>query len=191
MRKSFLQIIATVISLICLIQFSACSSSYQSNSKELLLANKPKTIREENFEKEWKSKFDETAAELESNRNLWKQKQIADYDFVVAKSATGQINHWNRLPVLIKIREGEKISIEEIEKDKDYLIYSKTDGFEDFDTIDKLFNYLQRELEKGRIIRVKYHKDLGYPKNVMMTDSYELHSDKSITVEKIEIIKNL
>ncbi len=161
----------------------------QTNSQSS--TNKPLNIAEENFVKEWKVKLDKTVAELERNRSLWNQNQITDYDFVLAKSASGHVNHWNRLPVLIKIRAGEKISIEKVEKDKDYVIYSKTDGFEDFDTIDKLFSYMLQELEKGRMLGVKYHKDLGYPKEVHIIDSYQLHSGGSIIIEKLKIIKNV
>ena len=189
-----------ILVLIAVFQISACSLSQQTNSSNSPheinpitspTKNKPMTIAEENFAKEWKSKFDETSAKLEHNRNLWKQNQIADYDFVVAKSAGGFINEWNRLPILIKIRDGEKILIEKVEKDKDYVIYSRTDGFEDFDTIDKLFSYLQEELEKGRMLAVKYNKDLGYPKNITIIDSYEIHGYRNIVVEKIQIIKNI
>jgi len=195
MKRSFLQVTATVIFLISVVQFLACSLSQQPNLKELTSVNKPSTnkpmnIAEENFANAWKSKFDETAAELERNRNLWKQNQIADYDFVVSKSAHGYTDKWTRLPVLIKIRDDEKISIEKVEKDKDYVIYSRTDGFENFDTVDKLFNYLRQELEKGRILGIKYHKDLGYPKNVVILDSHDTHG-RIIVVEKIEVVKNI
>jgi hypothetical protein len=188
-KKGTLKSIALVISLTAILQLLGCSFPRQTNSQSSTI--KPLNIAEENFVKEWKIKFDKTAVELERNRNLWEQNQTADYDFVVSKSAGGNTNEWNRLPVLVKIRDGEKISIEKVEKDKDYLIYSRMDGVENFDTVNKLFNYLQQELEKGKMLEVKYHKDLGYPKSVIIIDSYETHGYRNIVVEKIEVIKNI
>lgn len=149
----------------------------------------PKSVADENFEKEWKSKYETISAELERNHRLWQESKIVNYDFEIAKYAGGVTNHWNRLPVLIKIRDNEKNSIEKVDKDKDYVVYSKTDGFEDFDTIDKLFNYLRQELEKGKILYVKYNKKLGYPQKTTIEDSYEIHGDRSIVIEKFKVIK--
>ena len=198
-KKGFSNSLIFTISLVILNSFIGCTSSHQPNLKDLAFGNnsannpgnKPPSIAEENFAKEWKSKFDKTVAELERNRNLWKQNEIYDYDFVITKSAGGLTNEWNRLPILIKVRDGERISIKSVEKDKDYVIYSRTDGFEDFDTIEKLFNYLRQELENRRILEVKYHKNLGYPKSVTFIDSFKIHGYRNIVVERIEIIKNI
>lgn len=185
-----------LIFLLFVVQLSGCSLSPQSASlenqstnsvsKSPTIVNKPANIAEENFAKEWKSKYETTVAELKRNQVLWQESKVLNYDFVASKSAGGNTNSWNRLPVLIKIREGQKTSIEKVEKDKDYVIYSRTDGFEDFDTIDKLFNYLWQELNDGKMIAFKYDKKLGYPKEGAILDSNEIHGYRNIIIEKFE-----
>ncbi len=203
MKKDLLKSIATTIFLTAIFQFSGCVSQ-QANSESSAIANKPTNtgsesatpvnkptnIAEENFAKEWKSKFESTTAELERNRRLWQESKIVNYDFVIAKYAGGVTNEWNRLRVLIKIREGEKISIEKVEKDKDYVIHSRTDGFEDFDTIDKLFIYIRKELNGGKIVDAEYDSKFGYPKRVSVTFySVYNHNSRTIEISKLEIVK--
>lgn len=184
-----------LIFLIAVCQLLGCSTLQQTNSQSSTSesptsANKPANIAEENFDKEWKSKYDATVAELELNRRLWQESKIVNYDFVAAKYAGGVTNEWNRLPVLIKIREGEKISIEKVEKDKDYVIHSRTDGFEDFDTIDKLFIYIRKELNGGKIVDAEYDSKFGYPKRVSVTFySVYNHNSRTIEISKLEIVK--
>lgn len=201
-KKALLESIASLVFLFVVWQFLGCSAQ-QIDSKNLKSETSsintapvsptpeitPKNFPSEYFEKEWKSKYDATVAELERSRNLWQESKVVNYDFVAAKYAGGNTNEWNRLPVLIKIREGEKISIEKVEKDKDYVIYSRTDGFEDFDTIDKLFNYMRQELEKGRMLEVKYDKKLGYPKHVIVEFEIHVHGTHAIEISKFEVIK--
>ena len=188
-RKGLLKSNALVIFLMAVFYLLGCSSPLQTNSESSIPENKPANIAEENFAKEWKSKFESTSAEWERNRRLWQENKIVNYDFIIAKYAGGTTNEWNRLPVLIKIREGEKISIEKVEKDKDYVIYSRTDGFEDFDTINKLFNYIRRELESGKIVDAKYDKKFGYPKEVSIIFSWAIHEQHHIQISKFEVIK--
>lgn len=195
------RIILCFVCMTAVFQFSGCfvQTSEKVKSETLPVADlsvsptpeqSSKSFPNEYFEKEWKGKYDATVAELERNRSLWQENKIVNYDFVVARYAGGVTNDWNRLPVLIKIRQGEKISIEKFEKDKDYVISSRTDGFEDFDTIDKLFDYLRRQLDEGKIIDAEYDKKLGYPgKTISISDSLEIHGWRNIAVEKFEIIK--
>lgn len=170
----------------------ACSSGQSDNnysaSKNQNISNKPANIAQENFAKEWKSEFEKTATDLEKHRQLWQEKQIVNYDFVVRKSAPGVWSGWMRAPVLIKVRGDEKISIEQVEKGEDTVV-SETDGFEDFDTIDKLFNFLRQELEKGRMLRIKYNKKMGYPEHTSIHGSYEIHGYVNIAIEKFKISK--
>jgi hypothetical protein len=182
-KKGFLESTALVVFVIIVFQLFGCSSPPQHPFENS--AN----ISEENFAKEWKSRYEAAAAKLERNRNLWQESKIVNYDFVAARYAGGQTNTWNRSPVLIKVRQGEKILIEVVSKsDKSYM--ARTDGFEDFDTIDKLFNYLRQQLDKGKILEADYNKKLGYPgKNISIRDSFEIHGSRNIVIEKFEIIE--
>ena len=160
----------------------SCSSLQQIDSGNSTIENKPRNIEEENFAKEQTEKFEATNNELERNRRLWQGNKIVDYDFVVWKLAGG-VNGWS--PALIKVREGEIISIEAASK-SDFL---KIDGYENFDTVEKLFNYMRLELENGKIIIAKYNKKFGYPEEVHIVFSYAIHGGHTIKVTKFEIIK--
>ena len=199
LNKDLLKLIAPVIFTALVFQLSGCSSS-PANSESATLENEsakvvsatptpeqtPKSIADENFEKEWKSKFDASTAELERNRRLWQESKINNYDFVIVKYAGGVTNDWQASPILIKVREGEKFSTEAAKKGYDFRI----DSYTDFDTIDKFFNYLRQQLEKGKIIYVEYDKKFGYPiKIIHIKDSYEIHGYRNIAVEKLEIVK--
>lgn len=201
--KEFLKLIFLVILLIILPRFLGCSSTRQTNSQNIQIENKPinstagssfdennsNTIPEESFIKEWKNKFEAASSELERNRNLWQENKIDSYDFVIANSAGGNTNEWNRSPVLIKVRNNEKTSIE-VESKSDKSIMARTVGFEDFDTIDKLFDYMRRELNDTKIINVKYDKRFGYPKSVFMKFTNTIdHNYQTIQISKFETVK--
>ncbi len=183
-------------------QFSGCSVSKQTNSHSASLENKAinspsktpritdntSNVAEQNFIKEWREKYDTTLAELERNRKLWQENKIMNYDFVIAKYAGGASNSWNYPPVLIKIREGEKVSIEQA--DKDLIAYFPSDEFKDFDTIDKLFDYMRQELDDRNILRVKYDKKYGYPKTVSIIFTFaDIHNSHTIDISKFKVIK--
>ncbi len=185
-------------------QYSACSAPQQTDyrsaanenkpvnsvSENLANVNKPTNIAEESFVREWKNKFEAAAAELESNRRLWQENKMTDYNFVIAKYAGGNTNEWNRSPVLIKVRKDEKISIE-VESKSDSSIMAGADGFEDFDTIGKLFDYIKQKLNDKNIIDVEYDKKLGYPKNVFMRFTFNVsdHNYQTIQISKFETSK--
>ena len=188
-----------LIVLLFVLQFSGCSLPQQADSekqpidspsKTPRIEDNPSNIADQNFVKEWKAKYDITLAELERNRKLWQESKITNYDFVTAKYAGGQTNTWNRLSVLIKIREGEKVSLEKVEKDVDYVYSSRTDGFEDIDTIDKLFDYIRQQLDDRNILEIKYDKNYGYPKSVNITFTFATnHNWRVIEISKLEVVK--
>lgn len=196
-RKVFLLII-----LVLMLFFFNCSDvekSDLSNRNTNFEINKNKSdgndIARENFKLEWQREFEKTAAQLQKNQQLWEEKHFLNYNFVIQKSAPGQpviskgapddYRTWVRLPVLIKVRNGEKFSIEKVEKGEDTIV-SRTDGFEDFDTIDKFFKFLRHELEKGRMLDIDFNKKLGYPESANIKGSYEIHGYVSIVITKLE-----
>jgi hypothetical protein len=199
-----MRIILAKNNLICLVfvlAFTSCSSNQQNSSVNSVAKNNIKAtsessdsvnkeinIADENFAREWKEKFKATADEIERNRRKWQESKIENYSFEIAKYAGGTTNPWNRLPVLNKIQNGEK-TIEKIEKGPDQGM-SKTDGFEEFDTIDKLFNYIRKELDNGKIIEAKYHKKFGYPEEVFIIYTFEHnHNSHNIFIKKLEVLK--
>jgi hypothetical protein len=140
------------------------------------------TYINENFKKEWQDKYNATVAEMERNRQLWQESKILNYDFVCQQFAGG-MNGWGE--VKIKARENKSVSIEKTEKDS----LAKIDGYEKFDTIVKIFDFMRQELDEGRLVRVEYDKDLGYPEQISITYSYAIDAYFGVTVRKFEIIK--
>lgn len=197
MKQTFISLIILTV-----LQLSACSffqqtsdGKVQSQNNSLIIPaensmpeNGTGNIAEINFKKEWKSKFEATAAELERNLRLWQDSKINDYDFVISKEAPGLTNSWRHSPVYIKIRKGQKISSELVPDDK-HSVSPTIDGFEDFDTIDKLFAYLKEELKKERILQIKYDEKLGYPKDVLIIYSNEIHGYNNLKISNLQNAK--
>lgn len=173
-----------------------CVSAQQQDKPELTpslttaaATTKPeKNYVSENFEKEWKSSYATASAELEKNRLLWTRNKIASYDMVVGKMMGGTTSPWNRLPVIIEVRNGAKTSIRpETPFHGTYM--DRLDGFEDIDTVDKMFNYLHAELENGKILKVKYHKKFGYPTNAGLMFDFHSHGTRYITISKLRAVE--
>lgn len=141
------------------------------------------TIAEENFRTEWKSKYSQLKYEIIAARSKWEEKKIRSYSFVAAKYRGGHTSPWNRLPVLIKVKEDETISVELVEK-SEHLIEARTDGFEEIDTINKLFVYMLSELEKGWIVSAEYDEIVGYPERVSIVEFIGLHGTRAIEITK-------
>jgi hypothetical protein len=141
------------------------------------------------FEKKWKDAYRSTFDELERNRNKWHESKIQSYDFVISKGATGHAPTWDRLPVLIKVRNGERTSIEKVSKDDDHLISSRTDGFEDVDTIDKLFDHILEVLDEGNLMDIEYDENYGYPTSVQSDASPATDDERAIIIKKLEIVE--
>jgi len=181
--------------LCAVLQFSGCSSvqpiaSGDSVSEKITSEQTPKQLADVTIEEEWKRTYEVSSAELERNRRLWQESKIVSYDFVIAKYMGGTSSPWIRLPVLIKVRDNRQTAIEKVEKDKDYVIFSRIDGFEEIDTIDKLFDYMRRRLDGGELVEAKYDKKIGYPKIIHFRFSYaNVHGSQSLVVSKFEIIK--
>jgi hypothetical protein len=161
----------------------------RSQQQRPIPAATPVDVGAENFRNAWRKEFEKMLSELEVNQSLWQSSGVMSYRFVAEKRAGGNTNEWNRLPVVITVEDGNRTSIKKQSKDQDYVIYSRTDGFEDFDTFDKLFDYLRRELQAGRMVRATYDKKLGYPKWVGILISYSSHGGRSIKISEFERAK--
>lgn len=197
MKKDSFKLIALVIFLLTILQLLGCSSLQQTNSENStlvnkqtnvtaekpILANKPINVGEENFARVQKNKFEVVASELERNRRLWQESNIVNYDFVCQQFAGG-VNGWGA--VVIKVRDSKAILIEKAVKSD----LGKIDGYEKFGTADKMFDYIQQELENGRqIYDVKYNKKLGYPEEIGIAYSYNIDDYSDVKVTNFEIAK--
>lgn len=134
------------------------------------------------FLNDQKEKYAAISAELEQNRRLWEENKITNYDFVCHRDAGG-VNGWG--DALIKVRNNQSISIEKADKES----LAKIDGYEKFDTVEKIFDSIKQDLESGNAIQVKYDKNLGYPKEVGIMFSYDIDSWTDFSIEKFKVIK--
>ena len=184
-----------IIILALIFQLSGCSVGELAGEKIPVVSPTPtvtpKSQVDQMFEKKWKEEYEAASVKLDTNRKLWRESNIVNYDFVSEKPDPGGVtNTWQRAPVLIKVRNGDQISIEMLSKKDEYAeMYRRTDGFEDIDTIDKLFAYLRKELDGGRILSARYDKKFGYPKDASLEFTFATHAILSIKISKFEIIK--
>jgi hypothetical protein len=152
-------------------------------SQVSLTPTRTPTIGEENFRKEWESKYEELNREILAAQSRWNESNIRSYSYVAQKDRAGVSSPWNRSPVLIKVDDGRTISIEVLDK-REGSALARSDGFEQIDTFDKLFMYMLSELEKGQLVSGNYDKNLGFPKAVHILQSFEIHGGRSILVSK-------
>jgi hypothetical protein len=181
--------------LIAVVQFAGCASAEQiasedanANQREAVctLPSPEKVTNstaDANFENDWKSGKEALIAELEQNRRLWQENKISNYNFICAQIAGGVENPAE--PALIKVRQGKAVSIEPVTKSAN----PKLNGYQNFDTIDKLFDYVRQELENGKIIRAKYNKKFAYPEITGIDNSYAIDDWSSINITKFEVVK--
>jgi hypothetical protein len=115
--------------------------------------------------------------DLIRNRLLWSEKKIVDYDMVVRYLPHSPLPAAS--PVLIKVRNNKAVSIEPFSQNiKGTLVF-----YSIFDTVDKMFEMIQKDLEDGAEVKVLFNSELGYPETVYVTPKlsnayYQLHIDK-------------
>jgi hypothetical protein len=128
--------------------------------------------------------------ELEENRRLWREKGITDYDLTVEFDKSGEYR--GPKPVLIKVRNGQTASIEILdEKYKTVPLDEAVKMYGQLDTVEKIFDYIQKALDEKADISATYDKNFGYP-----TKSSITRVDKGseqfewITIQELKIITN-
>ena len=172
--------------LFVLVLFTGCSLFQKTASGDSITENNsmpeksPKTIAEKRFDDEWKNNYEATSNELERNRKLWLERKVISYDFECEQIAPG-VQGW--APVAVKVREGKVISISKIPKDSP----AKIDGYENVETIEKMFDFIKQELDKKRIINADYNKEFGYPERLGIVYSFNIDSSKAFNIKKFEI----
>lgn len=122
-------------------------------------------------------------AELEQNREVWQGSKISNYNFVISKMDMGT---WSWMPFLIKVRDGQAVSKTPENKLRPMTI---VDGYDDFDTVEKIFNQIQEAYNKGYAVEVRYNKKFGYPEKTVIDHMKSTDSSFSIGISKFEIIK--
>ncbi|MEJ7847258.1 MAG: DUF6174 domain-containing protein [Pyrinomonadaceae bacterium] len=150
---------------------------------------KSANIAEQNFRRDWEAGFERSKAELIRKRESWIARHITDYDFVIAMYMGGVSSPWNRSPVRIEVRQGVVQSTGVVDK-SDLSQLARTDGFNEFDTVVKVFDYLLAQLESGYIIGIEYDRRLGYPIRASVMFTYASnHNVRSIVISKLSPVK--
>jgi hypothetical protein len=130
-----------------------------------------------------KIKFDKQIEELNQNRELWASQNIQNYDFI-CQFWGGAMDYWS--PALIKVRDNKRVSMEQIEK----LGNHKLDEYEKTDTVEKMFDYIQRSLEESRSVNTKYDSKYGFPKRIGVRFSLAIDANVALEIQKFEVIKD-
>jgi hypothetical protein len=119
---------------------------------------------------------------LEQNRTLWRNKKIVDYNLVMSLDSHGADPPAK--PVLVEVRDKKVISIKPVSKsDKRSFFY-----YENLETVEKMFDVIQDECQKGSRITISYNQEFGYPESILV---YPANSNGmfDLNVEKFEVFK--
>ncbi len=140
-RQVILNIALIILPIVFL--FLGCYSISKTDFESNLLENKQNHV-----------------SDLEQNHRKWNIKNINSYNFV-ARIVREGINSQAE-EVLIEVRNGQAISIKPVSKSdqRDIKPYSR------FETVEKMFDVIQVESEKGASVIVSYNKELGYPEKI-------------------------
>ena len=86
----------------------------------------------------------------------------------------------------VKVRNGEAVSIEpETPPDE----YAKTSGYEEFSTVEKIFDQIQIAYNKKYIVEVTYNRKYGFPEKTKINPLTNAHSGDGYEISKFEIVK--
>lgn len=166
--KKCFRLNTSLILLITIFQLSGCSQELISVSSDPTSQNK-NTIAD---------------TELERNRRLWRESKIVNYNFVSSRYQGGMY-FW--IPVLIQVRNGKAISMEPTRERAELV---KIEGYEDFDTIEKIFDKIHESYDNGDKVTVTYNKELGYPESTNIDPKNGgMDTQFTIVVSNFEVIK--
>lgn len=146
-------------------------------------------IPDEFVRKQWTERYQELKEDILTAQTRWNSQRIRNYSFVATKQRAGHTSIWNRSPVRISVADGQKASIVLVNP-SDRTNQARTDGFEDFDSIDKLFTYMLQELETGFLVRSEFDQRLGYPRNVSIIEFLGPHGGRSIDITDFKPLNN-
>ena len=121
--------------------------------------------------------------DLEKNHRLWLEQKILNYDMVCSLAdgpVTGSIK-----PVLIKVRDGKAISMEQVDK----IQHPSIENYRKFNTVEKIFDEIQKAHDNSAnlLIKVGYNKKLGYPEAFGVADNKVMDKYEVLYIDKFEI----
>lgn len=177
--KNSLSLYVALLLLISVFPAAGCEETLRSGSIDSVVKNENKTVDSAQKEKRI------SEPELERNKLLWKQSNISDYRFVSSR-LQGGVSGW--VPVLIEVKSGKAVSMKPAQKPAEL---ERTDGYEDFDTVEKMFDEIQKHINNGDNVQVTYNKEFGYPERItIVPKAGPVDSQFTIEITKFKRIGN-
>lgn len=133
--------------------------------------------------KEWEAKNVSLGQEINEAKERWIDKGIRSYEFIIRRDIGGMSSPWNRSPMFVRVRVGQPLAIEKVDKE-DVSLPATTEGLDDFDTVDDLFEYMLRQLSLGEIVIAEYDDKIGFPKFITLKNTSHNHGIRSISILK-------
>ena len=122
-------------------------------------------------------------SELDKQRRIWLEHKIVNYNITVTGFQGGNV-----IPpenILIEVRNGKGV-VKEMGTTHDPITLKI---YEEFDTIDKMFNEIQLGIENNAEVNVQYNKKFGYPEKWFVNYLQKgTDKGKGITINKFEAI---
>jgi hypothetical protein len=109
---------------------------------------------------------------------LWREKNIANYNFEIQRFAEGIGGDWN---LKFNVRDNKTLPLE------NKYNYPSPKQYEEISSVEKLFDYTQKLLETGYQVNVKFDEEYGFPEDIAMKT--EGTGYLSIEIKKFEIVK--
>ena len=116
--------------------------------------------------------------DLESNKRKWVDSKIVDYDFEVTK------DHGNWMPSNIRVKGGKAVSKQPLDEKGELGLIEE---YDDFETVEKIFDSIQNFYNKEYRVEVKYNESLGYPERVLFDHGKSTDSVVIIGIRKFDV----
>ncbi|MEH1832373.1 MAG: DUF6174 domain-containing protein [Nostoc sp.] len=122
---------------------------------------------------------------LEFNRSFWNRRNISNYEYTLSNSCFCIEDA--RGPVVIKVRNGQTISVTSVATGKPV----NPDFFQSYNTIPKLFDVIQDAINrKAFSLNVEYNARFGYPTKINIDYNSQIaDEEKYLTIENFKVIK--
>lgn len=119
-------------------------------------------------------------SELVSNRNKWQEAKINNYNLKLSKFGGG---NYGWVPISIQVRNNQNVSTKSARKREQL---ERIDGYDEFNTIEKMFDKIQEAYERKYSVNVTYDKEFGYPKTIAIDDLKNSDSAFAIEISNFE-----
>ena len=133
--------------------------------------------------------------ELENNHKIWLKSEIRNYSFEIEINKVGP--NQSMISAKIKVENGTAVEIIPLENTN--MIETKRNEIKSFDTIEKLFNFIEQTLKQKKEyletnkpligkFKVSYDSKLGYPKQIIYIPfSGAMDGDLSMKINNFKI----